>query len=57
MTAENSTQTRTKKVFQGAFMADAKSVKFRIGDICPNSHAWEIDALVVQHEQKEWISG
>lgn len=57
MSAETGDQTRSQKVFEAAFHADAKSIGAAIGDQCPTGLTWNLDALVFQYEQREEISG
>lgn len=57
MSAETGDQTRTQKTIEAAFQADAKSVGARIGDLCPTGEPWTIDALVIQYEPKQEITG
>jgi hypothetical protein len=56
MAPETDDQTRCQKSFEAAFQADAKSVGLGIGDICPIGYPWEIDAIVIQYENKEPIA-
>jgi len=56
MAAETEAQRRVQRPFEAAFQADAKSVGLRIGDVCPISYPWELDAIVIQFEQREAIA-
>jgi len=56
MAAETADQRRSQVPFEAAFQADAKSVGLRIGDICPISYPWELDAIVIQYESREAIA-
>ncbi len=57
MSAETGDQTRVQKPIEAAFHADAKSIGMRIGDICPSSQPWNIDAVVIQYEPRQDITG
>jgi hypothetical protein len=52
MAAETGDQTRVQKTYEALFQADAKSVGMRIGDICPVSYPWTVDALVMWYEPR-----
>lgn len=56
MAPETGDQTRSQKEFEAAFHADAKSIGMQIGDICPIAAPWEIDAIIIQYEQREAIA-
>jgi hypothetical protein len=56
MAAETGDQRRAQVPFEAGFHADAKSIGLRIGDICPISHPWELDAIVIQYETREAIA-
>jgi hypothetical protein len=57
MAAETGDQTRSQRVVEAAFHADAMSIGARIGDVCPIGHPWNLDALVIQYEQRQEIAG
>lgn len=57
MSAETGDQTRSQKPIEAAFQADAKSIGARLGDVCPIGHPWTLDAVVIQYEVRQEITG
>lgn len=57
MAPETGDQTRSQKAVEATFHADAKSIGAKVGDICPVSHPWNLDAFVIQYEVRQDITG
>mgnify|MGYP001605290541 FL=1 len=54
LTAEEGSQTRVFKKFEGSGLSDGKVVQVQLGDGAAQEGAWTIDALVVPKVQQEW---